>query len=212
MRLYIVCIIWILGYIPVECYVFYVNFHHRQLEPFSWSAIHDPEQWKVIAMIPSGGKVVFDRWIWLSCGFVVFVFLGLGRDAVNMYRKNLLAMGLGRCFPSLEEEFRGSMTSKFSSLGSKAKLVFKRRSAVSDATWKSTSKASRTSSSSEPEKEKYLDAGGERSSSFASDTQIVDQRNSNESMKAESVLSRLTRMSSLFRRARPVGTTQNDQL
>ena len=72
----------------------YYNFNNLG-EPYSWSSIHDTQKWKEIIMIPSGGMWVYDRWIWLSCGLAVFIFFGFGKDAVNMYRTCLLAIGLG---------------------------------------------------------------------------------------------------------------------
>ena len=108
-------------------------------------------------MIPSGGSIVFDRWIWLSCGFVVLVFFGLGRDAVNMYRKNLLAVGLGKLFPCLRLEYRGSITGAIGSYGSKARMLFSRKSTSSN----STSERSQISTSSDPSSpftEKCVDA------------------------------------------------------
>jgi pheromone a factor receptor len=45
--------------------------------------------------------VLYDRWANLACGFLVFLFFGLGRDAKNMYREWLVKMGLARLFPVL---------------------------------------------------------------------------------------------------------------
>ena len=138
MRLYIICIVWIVCYIPVECYTLYLNFN-GQHDSYSWSSTHDPENWAVIIMVPSGGKAMFARWLWLSCGFVVFVFFGFGRDAVNMYRTALLAIGLGRMFPSLKQDYRGTITATLNSYSSKARMIFKRKSSTSDSSWQSKS-------------------------------------------------------------------------
>lgn len=112
-------------------------------------------------MVPSDGKIVFNRWIWLSGGFIVFAFFGFGKDAINMYRTGLLALGLGRVFPSLRQEYRGSISGTIGSYSSKAKMVFKRKSLLSSSTSKSLSDASHTSSSTAPatpEKDNYVDA------------------------------------------------------
>ena len=150
MRLYIICIIWVSGYIPVECYVLYSNLVTFDLTPYSWSAVHDPENWKKIIIVPSGGKIMYDRWIWLSCGFLVFVFFGFGKDAVNMYRTGLLAIGMGKIFPALRQDYRGSIAATISSYGSRARMIFKGKRSASNSTWTSTSKESYTTTSTDP--------------------------------------------------------------
>jgi pheromone a factor receptor len=150
MRLYIICIIWVSGYIPVECYVLYSNLATFDLKPFSWSTVHDPENWKKIVMVPSGGKIMYDRWIWLSCGFLVFVFFGFGKDAVNMYRTGLLAIGMGKIFPALRHDYRGSIAATISSYGSRARMIFKGKRSGSNSTWASTSKESYATTSTDP--------------------------------------------------------------
>ncbi|KAK3701834.1 a-factor receptor [Vermiconidia calcicola] len=157
LRLYVICILWILGAIPVEIYTVYFNIETLAKEPYSWSSTHDPEAWKQIIMIPSGGQVVYDRWIWLTCGVVVFVFFGLGREALAMYRTGLLAVGFGKIFPTLRPDHRGSTTATISSYSSKAKMLFKSRTSTS--TWTSSTNNSYTMSSSalaSPKKTAFL--------------------------------------------------------
>lgn len=127
MRLFIIALTLILIFLPVQFYVFYRNLAVERL-PYSWSAIHGPEWWQII-MIPTGGVVIFDRWIRIGCGFLVFFFFGLGRDAMKMYRSWLLRLGLGRIFPSLKDQYdmgRASTStgSRFGSFSSRAKLIF----------------------------------------------------------------------------------------
>ena len=52
-------------------------------------------------MVPTGGVVAFDRWIQVGAGMLVFVFFGMGQDAVKGYRKAMRKVGLGKVFPSL---------------------------------------------------------------------------------------------------------------
>lgn len=146
MRLYVICVVWIIGYIPVECYVLYFNFNNMDPEGYSWASVHDPEKWNEILMVPSGGSIIYNRWVWVSCGLIVFVFFGFGKDAINMYRTGLLAVGFGKLFPSLRREYRGSITATVSSYSSKARMVFKRKSSATSVTWKSASQPSHTSS------------------------------------------------------------------
>ena len=117
-------------------------------------------------MVPSGGNVIYDRWIWLSCGLLVFVFFGFGKDAINMYRTGLLAIGMGRIFPILRQDYRGSISATISSYGSKARMIFKGKRSTSNSTWASASKESYTTSSSDPvspKKEPYLSTINESS-------------------------------------------------
>ena len=89
-------------------------------------------------MIPTEGSVSFDRWIQIGAGFLVFCFFGMGQDAMKGYKKGLLKLGLGRCFPSLMREVRnghsvGSQTSYSSRarLFAARKIPFARDSALS---------------------------------------------------------------------------------
>jgi pheromone a factor receptor len=52
-------------------------------------------------MVPTDGVVRFDRWFSITTGFVIFLFFGLGKDALEMYRSWLVMIGFGKCFPSL---------------------------------------------------------------------------------------------------------------
>ena len=82
-------------------------------------------------LIPTGGKVYYDRWIQIALGFGVFVFFGLGQDAQAMYRKWLLNAGFGRVFPSLHrQQTRRAIlptSSQTNSFGSKTRSFFKDR-------------------------------------------------------------------------------------
>ena len=91
--------------------------------PYSWSRIHGPSWWRII-LIPTVGSVTFDRWIQLAVGLTVFVFFGLGNDAMSMYRRWLIKLGFGKFFPALRQRAQtsgdrrpstGSETDSFSS-------------------------------------------------------------------------------------------------
>ena len=149
MRLYILCLVWILVFIPTQAYVLYINLSTHRI-PYSWSEAHDMAEWDNIIMTPSYGAIIFDRWVWLGSGVVTFIFFGLGREAVSMYRSGLLAIGAGRIFPSLRPEYasRNSTAGTVSSLGSKAKLYFKRKSSTSS--WHTDTSSSRPTSVAAP--------------------------------------------------------------
>ena len=98
-RLFAVSSILILGITPVQIYIIVAQYPHQTL-PFKFSTVHNPATWNSSIVMPS--TVLYDRWLNLACGFLVFLFFGLGKDAKNMYREWLLKVGLGRVFPVLE--------------------------------------------------------------------------------------------------------------
>ena len=119
--------------IPAEAYIIAYNAQTQSqtrgdLRTYSWSKTHNPKTYNEIILVPSGGRVIYDTWIPLGVGIVVFVFFGFGRDAVSMYRSGLLAIGLGKVIPSFNKDNRGSTTGTVSSFSSKARMLFKRKS------------------------------------------------------------------------------------
>ena len=101
-------------------------------------------------MIPSNGTVIYDRWIPLGAGIMIFIFFGFGKEAVEMYRAGLLAVGLGKLFPSLQPGRRSSIAATISTINSKAKMLFKRSSSGSDSTFTADSTISPTTSANDP--------------------------------------------------------------
>lgn len=101
-------------------------------------------------MVRSYGQVLYDRWIPLAFGIIVFVFFGLGKEAVNMYRSGLLAIGFGRLFPSLNTDHRSSTTATASSFSSRARALFKRKGRSLTSSWTSGPTVSPTSTESDP--------------------------------------------------------------
>lgn len=130
-RLFIISAIMLLVNFPLQLYVLYVNVSYDWL-PYSWSEIHASD-WQVVTKVPTGGQVEMDRWIHVAAGFCLFIFFGFGSDATLMYRSALLKIGLGRWFPALHhphissKEQTSSSTSRFGSIGSRAKMAFRHR-------------------------------------------------------------------------------------
>ncbi|KAK5201574.1 a-factor receptor [Cryomyces antarcticus] len=147
MRLFIMSQILIFAFVPIQVYIFYLNMQ-LPLLPYSWNEVHSAAAWAQIVMIPSFGTVLFDRWIRVVCGFLVFVFFGVGADAVLMYKSWLLALGCGRIFPSLKREGNGRSSPKHSlgSWGEKAKLVLSGKRHRGAASSRSLAKTSVTDS------------------------------------------------------------------
>lgn len=129
---------------PVSIYFFYVNLNMGWLS-YSWDITHDPSTWWVIIYLPELGVRIFDCWVSITMVVFVFVYFGIGSDAVETYRKWMAKIGLGRCFPSLEQPRREqgssgerSWTSQFS-LVSRAKRYFDASRKGSNATTLGTS-------------------------------------------------------------------------
>lgn len=84
-----------------------VTQYPRQSYPFDFRKLHDPATWNISVVLPS--TVLYDRWINLGCGLLLFFFFGMGRDAKGMYKEWLIKVGLGRLFPELLVEGRDSL-------------------------------------------------------------------------------------------------------
>ena len=101
-------------------------------------------------MVPSSGKILYDRWIPLGTGLVVFIFFGFGKEAINMYRAGLLAIGFGKIITSLRPDHHGSVRATLGSFNSKAKMLFKRKSSMSSSTLTSDSNVSSAAAVRDP--------------------------------------------------------------
>ncbi|KAF1822839.1 fungal pheromone STE3G-protein-coupled receptor, partial [Dissoconium aciculare CBS 342.82] len=100
LRLYLLCAICIMGIFPLEVYIDYLAISAGLLS-FDWTQTHYPTayEWNSIVFIPSGGAILFDRYIWLAGGLLIFLTFGFGRDATKTYRELLVRLGLARFFP-----------------------------------------------------------------------------------------------------------------
>jgi len=150
-RLFAICISWLLISIPLQVYLIIQQANLAHV-PFNWALVHDPEFWKEILKLPSGGSVVYYRYVWLISAFLVFVLFGFGRDASRMYARGLRAVGLGRCLPVLKIDQQTpvrstSQSGTINSVSSKARLMFGRKSSVAKS-WASDSSSSKATSSS----------------------------------------------------------------
>ncbi|QIW98730.1 hypothetical protein AMS68_004248 [Peltaster fructicola] len=111
LRLFLLCIIWILGNVPVQCWVFSLSFSVPR-EPFDWNEIHDPEELSQIIAVPSLGMVLYDRYIWLASGILMFLFFGFGTEALQMYRAGWNAVGIAKLVPARFKGGNRSYTSE----------------------------------------------------------------------------------------------------
>ena len=131
LRLFILSMALIIAVFPTQYYVLYRN-SIVPLLPYSWDDVHGLD-WNDIALIPTDGTVIFDRWIQIGIGFAIFPCFGLGQDAQKMYREALLKIGFGKIFPCLYRHPplrppRQSLASGLSSsLGTRARMFFHKR-------------------------------------------------------------------------------------
>ncbi|KAK8169967.1 pheromone A receptor-domain-containing protein [Phyllosticta citrichinensis] len=92
LRLFIMATISVIVLLPSQSYVLYANTRPEGLR-YSWAEVHN-KYWNQPVAVSTGGRLRFDRWIWLLSGLVNFLFFGLGVDAFAIYRKWLGAIGL----------------------------------------------------------------------------------------------------------------------
>jgi pheromone a factor receptor len=127
LKLFWLSFILLLVVLPLQIYVLYFNIStNLPWLPFSWDAIHG-SQWNTIIPVATGGTVVFpDHWVTIVASFVLFLFYGLGNDAIKLYRSWLLRVGVGRLFPSLYAPYEGSSYTKglLSSISTKTKSFY----------------------------------------------------------------------------------------
>lgn len=100
-------------YAPVELLYFGNNISEGWpwTKPYNFNQIHyglDPFPWDTINFVP-GYEVSFAlvnvNYIPIITVIPIFWCFGMTKEAVNTYRKLLLAIGLGRAFPRLHEEY-----------------------------------------------------------------------------------------------------------
>jgi pheromone a factor receptor len=111
-RLYFLVLSIIVPFTPVSILLSVLNYINvGPLLPFSYSAIHDhqePYPWNTITYVTSDSldfAVLNNAYIPILSCVPVFIFFGMTADAINDYRKCLLAVGLGCFFPKLYQEF-----------------------------------------------------------------------------------------------------------
>jgi pheromone a factor receptor len=138
-RLFLLALTLLLIFLPLQTYILYLNLAFP-LHAYSWKLVHGP-YWGSIIKVPTGGAVLFDRWIRVACGFLIFIFFGLGKDAITMYRTWLLKLGLGKIFPNLPHAHlrmasatETGNSSKLYLLSSKARSMFRKGSQATAST------------------------------------------------------------------------------
>lgn len=117
-RLFLMSATLIVIVLPVQFYVLAQNTSFQFIR-YNWSAIHG-KTWQDIVMVPTGGKVFYDRWVHIAIGLAMFLFFGLGAEALKMYHGWLMACGFHKVFPQL---LRQTPTSRNTSTTSFARFL-----------------------------------------------------------------------------------------
>jgi pheromone a factor receptor len=112
----------VVGSFPAQLYVVYFNIiNFSPTSRYSWKVVHGPH-WGEIVKVPTYGHVMFDRWIHVVVGFLLFVFFGFGRDATLMYRSWLSKCG----------EWQGLLVTRLSLFSSRAKTALSKTSSITE--------------------------------------------------------------------------------
>lgn len=110
-----ICIL--IPYLPIQLTLFVLRIIQSiPLLPYDFNRVHS-ETWGMIIFIPStmlDETALLSDYIPIITVIPIFWFFGLTKDAINTYRTYLVAIGLGRVFPGLNEEYdpdrRGNTT------------------------------------------------------------------------------------------------------
>lgn len=107
-RLYLMCLVVLIPYIPLNCAVAIYNLvRNLPLQPFDFYKIHheaEPFPWNSIVFIPSTQTnfvYVNTKLLPIITSGIVWFFFGTTTEAMGIYRRCLLAMGLGKLFPRI---------------------------------------------------------------------------------------------------------------
>ena len=99
-RLLAMSLILLLALLPLQAVVFYFNLTSPGWTPsYSWTETH--KTFDQIYVQKTGDYVIFDRWFRPAAGLLVFVFFGVGRDAIEMYKGWARKIGLSYFFARL---------------------------------------------------------------------------------------------------------------
>lgn len=112
-KLYTMTCSILLVYTPFQ--IFFLGSNIRQGWPWSLPGAFRQHYVDKIFLIPYG----LSGWIEMNMAYVsivtiavVFLFFGTGKEALNIYRRILLALGLSRLFPSLQHEWDPDRTQR----------------------------------------------------------------------------------------------------
>jgi pheromone a factor receptor len=92
-KLLIFCVIIILVMFPLSIYIFVSDMSNVQ-GSYDFALIHNPSVWFTVSYVPNE-RPLYSVWIFIALSYVVFIFFGLGSDAIDMYLQLLSKVGFG---------------------------------------------------------------------------------------------------------------------
>jgi hypothetical protein len=108
----------LLVYLPIQVLFIFRSVPHFWV-PYDWDRIHNPKYWGTISYYHTQDAPLlqYSGWAAISYGFLMLPFYGFNDEAICTYRRWLVMIGFGSCFPSLKEPYRprGSGGSSFGS-------------------------------------------------------------------------------------------------
>ncbi|KAJ6446524.1 pheromone receptor [Purpureocillium lavendulum] len=111
-RLYLMVISIIVPFYPIVVLLAVLNIVYMDgVQPFDYHQMHNPPPpfpWDTIFLLPSdqvGWAYRNTQYISILTAIPICGFFGTTRDAINIYRRALLSLGLGRVFPVLKEVY-----------------------------------------------------------------------------------------------------------
>ncbi|CDK26514.1 unnamed protein product [Kuraishia capsulata CBS 1993] len=95
------CFLIILALFPLAIYRLYRTIS-TATSKFDWKETHDKLLWPIILYLPYDPLQELDKWSYLCVAFLTFLLFGIGADALAVYKKYLVKMGLGFLFTRWE--------------------------------------------------------------------------------------------------------------
>lgn len=90
-------------YLPLNIYILYFNIikiTEKDIK-YSWSAIH---KWDNNIIVYSNNNIIFSYWLSSSNGIAIFIFFGMGSDALAMYKEIAKKLGIVQCFHFIQKK------------------------------------------------------------------------------------------------------------
>ncbi|KAG4302693.1 hypothetical protein PCANB_001099 [Pneumocystis canis] len=87
----------IMVYLPLNIYILYTNVSQiiQAKIKYSWTSVH---KWNQDIVFIKNDNISFNRWLIPSNGVVIFIFFGMGSDAVIMYKEMARKLYITKCY------------------------------------------------------------------------------------------------------------------
>lgn len=98
--------VMVMVYLPLNIYLLSKNISEILASKiaYSWSSVH---QWNTDVIIVSNDSISFNLWLSPSNGIAIFIFFGMGSDALAMYKEIAKKLYITSCFNFIKRLFFG---------------------------------------------------------------------------------------------------------